>query len=255
MSQVPGCQLDARHLAKSFGGVTAVNDVSFSAAAGHITGIVGPNGAGKTSLLNLLTGIYRADHGSLLLDGAEVRPGSRPHQRARLGMMRTFQAARVFPTLNVLENVLVGADCRDYRPGRARRRRAGRPREAMALLTALGLADRAADPATDLPSGAQKVVELARVLIAGPRVMLLDEPASGLSEIEAGRLADVLTAVRGLGITVVIVDHNLRLVMGVCDHVVVMDAGQVIATGTPSAVLSDPGVRAAYLGTAASEDR
>lgn len=256
MSPVPGCQLEARHLAKSFGGVAAVNDVSFSAAAGHITGIVGPNGAGKTSLLNLLTGIYRADHGSLLLDGEEVRPGSRPHQRARLGMMRTFQAARVFPTLNVLENVLVGADCRDYRLGRASRRRsAGRPGEAMALLTALGLADLAADPATDLPSGAQKVVELARVLIAGPRVMLLDEPASGLSETEAGRLADVLTAVRGLGITVVIVDHNLRLVMGICDHVVVMDAGQVIATGTPSAVLSDPGVRAAYLGAAMSEDR
>jgi ABC-type branched-subunit amino acid transport system ATPase component len=125
----------------------------------------------------------------------------------------------------------------------------------MVLLTALGLADRATERASDMPSGAQKVVELARVLITRPRVMLLDEPASGLSESETARLADVLVAVRGLGITVVIVDHNLRLVMGICDQVVVMDAGQVIAAGSPAEVQSDPAVRAAYLGSAARDDQ
>jgi branched-chain amino acid transport system ATP-binding protein len=249
---VPGCRLEARGIARAFGGVTAVEDVSFVAEASGITGIVGPNGAGKTTLLNLLTGVYRADHGTLLVDGRQVRVW-RPHQRARLGIARTFQAARVFPNLNVFENVLVGADCRRTTGSRPQRHEsgAGLRAEVTALLGALGLAGRARDRAVDLPSGAQKMVELARVLITRPRVVLLDEPASGLGEGEAARLAGALVAVRDLGVTVVIVDHNLRLVMGICDQVIVMDAGRVIAAGQPAAVQADPAVREAYLGAAA----
>jgi branched-chain amino acid transport system ATP-binding protein len=245
---VSGCRLEAREISKSFGGVAAVDNVSFAAAAGAITGIVGPNGAGKTTLLNLLTGVYAADHGQLIIDDATVgRSGWQPHKIARLGVARTFQSARVFPNLNVFDNVLVGAEAA---PAKKRRSSAERAAEVTALLTALDLSERSRVAASTLPAGSQKVVELARVLLGRPKVLLLDEPASGLSEAETARLADLLVAVRSLGITVIIVDHNLRLVMGICDQVVVMDAGRVIASGDPAAVQADPAVRAAYLGAA-----
>jgi branched-chain amino acid transport system ATP-binding protein len=247
---VSGCRLEAREISKSFGGVTAVSNVSFVAEAGSITGIVGPNGAGKTTLFNLLTGVYTADNGELIVGGSAVpRSGWQPHRIARLGVARTFQSARVFPNLNVFDNVLVGAETR--RGGRGQKERpAELAAEVTGLLAALGLAQWSAEPAATLPAGSQKVVELARVLLGRPQVLLLDEPASGLSETETSRLADTLVAVRGLGITVVIVDHNLRLVMGICDQVVVMDAGAVIAAGDPATVQADPAVRTAYLGAA-----
>jgi ABC-type branched-subunit amino acid transport system ATPase component len=255
-----GTRLEARGITKAFGGVTAVAGVSLTAEPGQVTGVVGPNGAGKTTLLNLLTGVYRADAGELAVGGTVVpRRDWRPHRVARLGVARTFQSARVFPNLTVFDNVLLGAETG---PARARARaRAGRPgsgpagrdprAQTRALLAALGLDDRRDVPAGDLSSGAQKVVELGRMLLSRPEVLLLDEPASGLSESEAARLADTLVAVRDFGTTVVLVDHNLRLVMGICDQVVVMDAGTVIAAGPPEQVQSDPAVRAAYLGTAA----
>jgi branched-chain amino acid transport system ATP-binding protein len=270
-----GCRLEAREISKSFGGVKAVDNVSFTAEAGSITGIVGPNGAGKTTLFNLLTGVYAADHGQLVVGAAAVPKSAwQPHKVAGLGVARTFQSARVFPNLNVFDNVLVGAeavisrgDDPPYPPaarpmaqtanyiGRAgrgirpkKRKSTQLAAEVTALLTALDLSERVRDAAGTLPAGSQKVVELARVLLARPRVLLLDEPASGLSETETARLADILVAVRGLGITVVIVDHNLRLVMGICDQVVVMDAGKVIAAGDPAGIQADPAVRAAYLG-------
>jgi branched-chain amino acid transport system ATP-binding protein len=250
---VSGCRLEAREISKAFGGVMAVDNVSFTAEEGSITGIVGPNGAGKTTLFNLLTGVYTADHGQLAIGGATVARGAwQPHRIAGLGVARTFQSARVFPNLSVFDNVLVGAETAPARAGEKRKRRSTVElgAEVTALLTALDLAERARDAAGTLPAGSQKVVELARVLLARPKVLLLDEPASGLSESETARLADTLVAVRGLGITVVLVDHNLRLVMGICDQVVVMDAGRVIAAGDPAAVQADPAVRAAYLGAA-----
>jgi branched-chain amino acid transport system ATP-binding protein len=247
---VSGCRLEAREISKSFGGVAAVDNVSFTAEAGAITGIVGPNGAGKTTLFNLLTGVYAADQGQLVIDETTVsRTGWRPHKIARLGVARTFQSARVFPNLNVFDNVLVGAEA-----GLAKKKKqpssAELQAEVTALLTALDLSERSRVAASTLPAGSQKVVELARVLLGRPKVLLLDEPASGLSEAETARLADILVAVRSLGITVILVDHNLRLVMGICDQVVVMDAGRVIASGDPAAVQADPAVRAAYLGAA-----
>jgi branched-chain amino acid transport system ATP-binding protein len=246
---VSGCRLEAREISKSFGGVAAVDNVSFTAEAGAITGIVGPNGAGKTTLFNLLTGVYAADHGQLVIDDTTVsRSGWQPHKIARLGVARTFQSARVFPNLNVFDNVLVGAEAAlGFRTG-TRQSSAELAAEVTALLTALDLSERSRVAASTLPAGSQKVVELARVLLGRPKVLLLDEPASGLSETETARLADILVAVRSLGITVIIVDHNLRLVMGICDQVVVMDAGRVIASGDPAAVQADPAVRAAYLG-------
>ena len=247
-----GCRLEAREISKSFGGVAAVDNVSFTAEAGAITGIVGPNGAGKTTLLNLLTGVYAADRGQLIIDDTTVgRAGWQPHKIARLGVARTFQSARVFPNLNVFDNVLVGAEAAvGSRPGKRRQSSAALAAEVTALLAALDLSERSRAAASTLPAGSQKVVELARVLLGRPKVLLLDEPASGLSEAETARLADILVAVRSLGITVIIVDHNLRLVMGICDQVVVMDAGRVIASGDPTAVQADPAVRAAYLGAA-----
>jgi branched-chain amino acid transport system ATP-binding protein len=249
---VSGCRLEAREITKAFGGVTAVDSVSFTAEAGSITGVVGPNGAGKTTLFNLLTGVYTADHGELVIGGTTVTKAAwQPHKIARLGVARTFQAARVFPNLDVFDNVLVGAEASPATAGGKKRKpTAELAAEVTALLAALGLAERSRVAASTLPAGSQKVVELARVLLARPKVLLLDEPASGLSEAETERLADTLVAVRGLGITVVIVDHNLRLVMGICDKVVVMDAGRVIADGEPAAVQADPAVRAAYLGAA-----
>ena len=246
-----GCRLEARAISKSFGGVIAVDNVSFTAEAGSITGIVGPNGAGKTTLFNLLTGVYAADHGQLIIDDTTVgRSGWQPHKIARLGVARTFQSARVFPNLNVFDNVLVGAQAGLGRSKQKHRSSAQLATEVTALLSALDLSERSRVAASTLPAGSQKVVELARVLLGRPKVLLLDEPASGLSEAETTRLADLLVAVRSLGITVIIVDHNLRLVMGICDQVVVMDAGRVIASGDPAAVQADPAVRAAYLGAA-----
>jgi branched-chain amino acid transport system ATP-binding protein len=248
---VSGCRLEAREISKSFGGVAAVDNVSFTAEAGAITGIVGPNGAGKTTLFNLLTGVYAADHGQLIIDDTTVgRSGWQPHKIARLGVARTFQSARVFPNLNVFDNVLVGAEAGVGSRSGKRQSSAELAAEVTALLAALDLSERSRVAASTLPAGSQKVVELARVLLGRPRVLLLDEPASGLSEAETARLADILVAVRSLGITVIIVDHNLRLVMGICDQVVVMDAGRVIASGDPTAVQADPAVRAAYLGAA-----
>ncbi|SFI79199.1 branched-chain amino acid transport system ATP-binding protein [Amycolatopsis sacchari] len=231
--------LEVRGLAKSYGGVRAVDGVSFAAAAGRITGLVGPNGAGKTTVLNLLTGVDRPDAGELLLDGRPVET-RQPHRIARLGIVRTFQSARVFPNLDVLDNVLVGADCGRQRDGATERARE--------LLDVFGLGARARDRAADLSSGAQKILELARLLLARPKVILLDEPAAGLSEHETQRLADTLVAARDAGLTVLLVEHNLRLVMGVCERIVVLDAGKVIATGSPEQVQADAAVRQAYLG-------
>lgn len=253
--------LEARDFSKSFGGVTAIDGVSLDVAPGEMLGLIGPNGAGKTTMLNLLTGVYRADAGDLFVDGQPLEAGWQPYRLARLGVVRTFQTARVFPNLNVFENVVVGAEClsgggdwwRNLLPHRGKKTLTEeREERALSLLDLLGLRAWAFSRATDLSSGAQKMVELARVLISNPRVVLLDEPAAGLGESESRRLAESLLAARSLGVSVVLVDHNLRLVMGICDRVVVMDAGRRIAVGRPEEVQQDAAVREAYLGTAAA---
>jgi branched-chain amino acid transport system permease protein len=252
-----GPALEVRGLSKSFGGVAAVQDASFAVPEGSLTALIGPNGAGKSTMFNLVTNLYRPDSGEVILRGRSI-VGLRSDRITSLGLFRTFQTARVFPQLSVLDNVLVGG----YRLGRAgylaqalRLRRCRQEERQMAaragrLLEVMGLADRADQRAAVLPLAAQKYLELARALMARPSVVLFDEPAAGMNDAETAELGMILRAVRDTGHTVVVVEHNMSLVMGVCDQVVVMDAGSVIAAGPPQAVQNDPLVISAYFGAA-----
>jgi branched-chain amino acid transport system permease protein len=249
--------LEVQGLSKSFGGVAAVRDASFAVPAGSLTALIGPNGAGKSTVFNLVTNLYRPDSGVVHLEGRPITHLP-PERITSLGLFRTFQTARVFPQLSVLDNVLVGG----YRLGRAgylaqalrlpRSRREERELEARArrLLAVIGLADRAGDRAAVLPLAAQKYLELARALMARPSVILFDEPGAGMNDAETAELGMILRAIRDTGHTVLVVEHNMSLVMGVCDQVVVMDAGRVIASGPPGTVRKDPVVIGAYFGTA-----
>jgi branched-chain amino acid transport system ATP-binding protein len=253
----PEIALHVAGLSKSFGGVAAVRDVSFTVPSGSLTALIGPNGAGKSTLFNLITNLYAPDAGEVRLHGRTLSRLS-PERITSLGLFRTFQTARVFPQLSVLDNVLVGG----YRLGRAgylaqalrlpHSLREEREREARArrLLDLIGLAGRADERAAVLPLAAQKYLELARSLMSDPSVVLYDEPGAGMNDAETEELGTVLRAIRDTGHTVLVVEHNMSLVMGVCDQVVVMDAGQVIAAGPPQAVRSDPQVIRAYFGTA-----
>ncbi len=247
--------LEASGLSKSFGGVLAIADVSFTVREGSLTAAIGPNGAGKTTLFNLVTNLYRPDAGTASCFGINLA-GYTPDVIAALGLVRTFQTARVFPGMTVLENALVGAHLRVHarlwqqalwlRSVRGEERAIRRKAEA--LLEVVGLADRREDPAVSLPLGAQKLLEVVRALMASPRILLLDEPAAGLNDVETAELARLLLAVRAAGVTLMVVEHNMSLVMGIADEIIVLDLGRVIATGSPAAVQANPRVIDAYLG-------
>ncbi len=247
--------LAVAHLEKRFGGLVATGDVSFSVPDGSVTALVGPNGAGKTTLFNLITNLVPPDAGSVHLFGQNLA-GLAGNAVAALGLIRTFQSARVFPGMTALENVMAGA----FRTGshgvlpyalwlpRARAAERALRERALSLLDLIGLQRYALSHATDLPIGAQKLLEVARALMARPRLLLLDEPAAGLNDAETEELAALLVAVRHSGVSLLVVEHNMGLVMNVADQVVVLDAGRVIAMGPPAAVQRDPAVLAAYLG-------
>ena len=247
--------LEAIGLTKSFGGVRAVNNVSFAVPEGSLTALIGPNGAGKTTLFNLVTRLYEPDAGEVRYHGRPLA-GLAPAEIAALGLVRTFQAARIFPGMTALENVLAGAHLHvRARPWRqmlwlpaARREERELGRRAEALLDLAGLAAFRDAAATDLPMGAQKLLEVIRALMARPRVVLLDEPAAGLNDAETAELASLLRAVRDSGITVAVVEHNMSLVMGVADQVIVLDLGAVLASGTPGEIQRNPRVIEAYVG-------
>ena len=247
--------LETEHLSLQFGGVSALSDLSIQIAQGSLHAIIGPNGAGKTSFFNCLTGYYRPTGGAVRFQGREVT-GLDAAKVAGLGVRRTFQNIRVFPKMSVLENVLAGAHLRSTSnivsitvasPGFRRRERQLRE-EAMSSLEFVGLADQWNNLAGDLPYGMRKRMELARVLIANPVVVLLDEPAAGVSSVEREELARVIRRIHDQGTCVVMIEHDVDLVMEIATEVTVLDNGRIIASGLPHDVRSNPDVIRAYMG-------
>ncbi len=249
--------LAVRGVSARVGGVTVLDEVSLEAAVGRVTGLIGPNGADKTTLFDVVSGLHRPDRGTVHLFGDDVTALG-PAPRARLGLARTFQRLELFGSLTVEENILVGLESavawwRRLLPGAsdagapedAERRRSARAAE---LLSDVGIAPVADVQASTLPTGLARLAEVARALAVGPRVLLLDEPGSGLDRAESRALGDLLVRVASSGVAVVLVEHDMELVMEVCDPVHVLDSGHVIASGTPLEVRRDPAVQAAYLG-------
>ena len=234
-------------IAVRFGGIHALQGVSLEFRPGVVTGLIGPNGAGKTTMFNVMTGLQRATAGRVWLGDTDITSAS-PQARARLGLARTYQRLEVFGTLSARENVLVAAE---VHRGWSRNRAAGRPGAvADELIERTGLTDVADVPADVLPTGMARLVELARALASRPQVLLLDEPSSGLSVTESRALGDLLLELAGEGIAVLLVEHDMDLVMRVCEYLHVLDFGEAIAAGTPEEIQRDPRVQQAYLGAA-----
>jgi branched-chain amino acid transport system ATP-binding protein len=239
----------------SFGGLRAVDDLSFKVRRGQIVGLIGPNGAGKTTVFNMITGVYKPTDGHIRWHGTDMT-GMAPHLVAKAGIRRTFQTIRLFSDMTVLENVIAGEHLQMHqkwwqgllRTPSQRREEAALVERAMAVLQQLDLADVAHEIATSLPYGAQRRVEMARTLVAEPELVILDEPAAGLNEFESAGLNDTIRAIRDAGVTVILVEHDMSVVMNVTDNIVVINFGKKIAEGKPEEIRVNPLVIEAYLG-------
>jgi branched-chain amino acid transport system ATP-binding protein len=247
--------LEVDNVTVRFGGLTALNEVSIGAEAGTITGLIGPNGAGKTTLFNVVTGLQAPTRGRIVLDGSDLKDQA-PFRRARRGMARTFQRLELFGLLTARENLTVAADIRQGWDGRFHRRPGGGlespERVADRLLEQLGITDVANERADVLSTGHARLVELGRALASRPRVLLLDEPASGQDDRETERFASVLSDLADTGIGVVRVEPDMKLVMSLCSTIHVLDFGSVLASGDPPSIQANPQVVEAYLGNGAA---
>jgi branched-chain amino acid transport system ATP-binding protein len=251
--------LEVRGLGKRFGGIQALAGVSFAIRRGEIYGLIGPNGAGKTTLFNVLTGIYAADAGRVVFDGRALS-GLKSNQVAERGIARTFQNIRLFANLSALENVMIGRHVRTRTGalGAVLRHRAARveeaeiERRALELLQFVGVAGRANDAASTLPYGDQRRLEIARALATDPKLLALDEPAAGMNATESAALRELLRGIRAQGVTILLIEHDMRLVMSLCDRILVLDHGEFLAEGAPREVQRDARVIEAYLGRPAA---
>ncbi len=247
--------LDVKNLTLSFGGIRAVNDLSFGIKRGEIFSLIGPNGAGKTTVFNLITGVYRPGEGGISLDNS-LLTGRKPYTITRAGVARTFQNIRLFPQMTAMENILVGRHCRMktgvlgsiFRTTSCRREETESRARAMELLEFVGLREKGNELAKNLSYGQQRKLEIGRALASEPRLLLLDEPAAGMNPSETRKLADLLERIRAKEVTQLVIEHDMKLVMSISDRILVMNFGEKIAEGRPEEIRNSPRVIEAYLG-------